>query len=99
MNTGTVMKTESSNFLIMTQWSTSLPDDDTPSTKVCTATITQVSHSAGTEFVYWLGICYTVLEVYKIYPIISCAFRVGVVILTPWSEILLEKKAAGWYKV
>jgi hypothetical protein len=98
MNTGSMMKTEPSNFLIMTQWSTSLPDDDTPSTTVCTAAITQVSHSEGTEFVYWLGICYTVPEIYSIYPVTSCTYRVGFVILTPLSEILLEKKSAGWYK-
>jgi hypothetical protein len=95
MNTGSMMKTEPSNFLIMTQWSTSLPDDDTPSTTVCTAAITQVSHSAGTEFVYWLGICYAVPEVYSIYPITSCTYRVGFVILHGVRFCLRKRQQAG----
>ena len=99
MNTGSMMKTDCSNFLIMTQWSTSLPDDDTPSTTVCTAPTIQVSHSAGTEFAHRLGICHTFPEVYTIYSITSCAFRVGFVVLTPCTGVLLVKMAVGWYKV
>jgi len=79
----------------MTQWSTSLPDDDTPSTTVCTAPKTQISHSAGTGFVRRLGICYKVPEVYRILSITAFAFRVGFVVVTPWSDVQLDKMTAG----
>jgi hypothetical protein len=92
---------QSSNFLIMTQWSTSLSDDDTPSTTVCTAPTTQVSHSVGTESVHQLEKCYTVPELYRIYTysITLYAFRVGFVILTPWIDVQFDKMAVGGYKV
>ena len=98
-NSGSVMKTESNNFLIMTQRCTSLCDDDTPSTRRFAQRLPYSFRKEQTPR-FCVGQAYVIqsLKFYRIYLVSSYASCVGVIMLTPWSKALLKKMAISWYK-